>query len=366
MKLNQECILLQGELRKFAQNVLLDKVDEFDKTCVVPTENINQLAEMGILGAVVPEEMDGAALELIGLAVSIEELAKVCSSTALVVAAHNGLFAFPILKFGNDEMKKKHLPQAAVGQQIGGAALIQTNEFTLRKEGENYILNGTNPFVLNAEMNGPFSLFCATGESNELTAFIVDAGSPQVKREKNNQVLGIKAGGIGQLTFENLILTPQHRLGQEHGGHEILDATQSFMKICLSAIAVGIGQGAADEAVKYAKERIQFEQPISNFGMVREKIADMNIRIEAGRHLTYDAALRYDAGEAYRHAASLAKYYTGQSAVEITTQAIQVFGGYGYMKDYPVERYFRDAHVINVLCSAPADEMELIAQQTIG
>jgi alkylation response protein AidB-like acyl-CoA dehydrogenase len=364
MKLNQECILLQNELRKFAQQVILDKADEFDKTCNFPMENIKKLAEMGILGAVIPEDMGGAALDTIGFVVSLEEISKVCASTALILTGHNALFAYPILKFGTDEMKKTYLPKLASGEIIGGYADINTNELEVEKQGDNYILNGKNQFVLNVDANGPFIIFLLTGEKN-LTALLIDDKATGIKKEKKNNTIGMKASGIGEIVFENSSIPSANIIGKENDGSKILQETQDFARICLSAIALGLAQGATDSAIKYAKERMQFKTPIIKFGMVREMIAEMTTMIEAGRLLIYDAAMKRDNNKDFHHAAAMAKYFLGQAVIEITTSAIQIYGGYGYIKDYPVERYFRDAQVVNVLCSTPLQIKEIIAKHTI-
>ncbi len=367
MELNQECILLQNELRKFAQQVILEKVDELEKACCLPFDNLKQLADMGILGAIIPEDMGGAALNTIGLVVSLEEISKVCASTALVIAAHNAFFSYPIITFGSEEMKKKYLPGAATGEIIGGFASVDTSEIEVKRQGSNFLLNGRNPFVLNADANGPFITFLATSEDKKhLSAFIIESKAPGIKKNKNKNIIGVKASGIGEVLFEKYSVSPAYIIGGENNGNVVLQKMQDLGKIYLAAICCGITQGATEAAIKYSKERIQFNKAIINFGMVREKIADMATKIEIARLLTYDAAMRCDEGKNYTKAASIAKYFTGQAAVEITTQAIQIFGGYGYMKDYPVERYFRDAQVINVLCSTPAEEKENIVRETIG
>lgn len=367
MNLNQECILLQNELKKFAQQVILEKVDELDKACCFPSDNIKQLAEMGILGAIIPEDMGGVALDTIGLVVTLEEISKICTSTAIIIATHNAFYVYPILKFGSNDMKVKYLPPAATGNIVGGFANIDTSEVKVEKQNENFLLNGKNLFVLNAETNGPFTTFVPNPEhENNLTALLIDKDTNGIKRNKNISVIGLRAAGIGEVTFNNFTATISNIIGKENEGNTILQETNDFAKICLAAIALGIAQGATEAAIKYAKERIQFDEAIINFGMVREKIAEMVTKIEAARLLTYDAAMKCDANKKFRRAAAIAKYFAGRAAVDITTQAIQIYGGYGYMKDYPVERYFRDAQVINVLCSIPEDEKENIVKETIG
>lgn len=366
MELNQECILLQNELKKFGQQVILEKVDELDKTCSFALDNIKRLAEMGLLGAVIPEDMGGAALETIGLVVTLEEISKVCASTALITATHNAFFAYPILKFGSDEMKKKYLPPAASGKFIGGYAEIATNEIEVKKEDGNYFINGKNSLVLNSSANGPFITFLPLSEDKQkLTALLIEQNTAGITRIQKNNTIGIKASGTGEVVFENCTVLLTHIIGKKNEGNAVLQEILDFTKLCLAAIALGIAQGATDAAIKYAKERVQFATPIIEFGMVREKIAEMTTKIEAARLLVYDAAMKRDGNKDFRSAAAMAKYFCGQAAVEITTSAIQIYGGYGYMKDYPVERYFRDAHVINVLCSTPQAEKEDIVKQTI-
>ncbi|KPK68639.1 hypothetical protein AMJ87_11570 [candidate division WOR_3 bacterium SM23_60] len=365
MELNQECTLLQSELRKFAQQVILDKVDEFDKSCSVPSDNVKQLAEMGILGAIIPEDKGGAALDTIGLVVSLEEIGKVCPSTALIVAIHNA-FAFSIMKFGSDDLQKKYLEKAASGKIIGGFATINTNELHVEHADGNIIVNGTNSLILNAEMRGPFVMFLPIDEEKTVSAYVIDRDLPGLTIRKSETAVGLKAAGIGIASFENSNITHAPLISTKEDGDTVYNAVCDLLNIYLAAIACGLAQGATDAAIKYAKERVQFGEPIISFGMVREKIADMSTQIEAGRLLAYNAALTRDAGKDYSHVASMAKYYIGRAAIDVANSAIQIFGGYGYMKDYPVERYFRDAQVINVLCNRPTDEKERIAKHAIG
>ncbi|UCD04760.1 MAG: acyl-CoA dehydrogenase family protein [candidate division WOR-3 bacterium] len=360
MKLSQECTLLQSELKKFAQQVLAEKVDEIEKSCSLPTDNIKRLAEMGIVGAIIPEDLGGAALDTIGLAVVLEEISKVCASTGFVIAVHNAFFAYPILKFGSEEMKKKYLPRAASGEIVGGYALSKTAE--LRRDTS---LDGKNPFVLNAAANGPVVTAVPTEGSNAMSLYVIDPDASGRKFVKTSNTIGLKSAGIGEFNFDKLQLAPTQLIGKEGDGQTIIGNMNSFGRILLAAISLGIAQGATEAAIKYSKERIQFGQPIANFEMVRELIADMKVSIEATRHLVYEAALRADHGEEYAAAAAAAKLLAGQSATTVTTNAIQVYGGYGYMKDYPAERYFRDAQMLNVVCSTPDEDKEIIAKSII-
>ena len=360
MKLSQECTLLQSELKKFAQQVLAEKVDEIEKSCRLPTDNIRRLAEMGIVGAIIPENFGGAALDTIGLTVVLEEISKVCASTAFVVAVHNAFFAYPILKFGSEDMKKRYLPKAASGEIIGGYALPKTAE--LKHEPS---LDGKNPFVLNAAANGPIVTAIPTDGPDALSLYVVDQDTAGRKFAKTSKTIGLRSAGIGEVVFDKIEPKTANMIGEGKDGQTMIDSMNSFGRILLAAISLGIAQGAAEAAVKYGKERIQFGQPIVNFGMVRELIADMTVSIEATRHLVYEAALRIDRGEEHTAAAAAAKLIAGQSATTVTTNAIQVYGGYGYIKDYPAERYFRDAQMLNVICTTPDEDKEIIANSII-
>lgn len=363
MKLNQECIMLQSELRKFAQQVLADKVDELEKSCGFPLDNIKRLTEMGIVGAVIPEVHGGAALDTIGLVVVLEEISKICASTAFIIAVHNAYFAYPVLKFGTEEQKKKYLPGAASGAFLGGFALPKTGQWKVEKKEKGYCIDGKNPFVLNAAANGPVTTVINEPGSDALGIYVIDRENTASRYIKPANTIGLRSAGIGEYNYENCCVSENEVLGQPLQGQNVLQGTEDLARILCAAISLGIAQGATESALKYAKERIQFQQPIITFGMVREQIADMAVKIEAARHLVYDAALRMDQGEEYRSAAAMAKLFAGQAATFVTTAAIQVYGGYGYMKDYPVERYFRDAQMLNVICSTPDEDKEVIVKE---
>jgi len=364
MKLSQECTMLQTELKKFSQQVLADKVDALEKSCSFPADNIKGLAEMGILGAIIPEAHGGAALDTIGFAVVLEEISKVCATTAFIIASHNAFFAYPLLKFGNPKLHGKYLPKAASGDVIGGYALPKTNELKVEKSADGYHINGRNPFVINAAAQGPIVVAIAEPGSDAKTVYVLDktTGCQFIKR---SNTLGLKSAGIGEYGFENCSTQADNIIGQPDQGQQVIDGMNDYARILLAAISLGIAEGATESAVKYAKERIQFNQPIITFGMVREQVAEMAVKIEAARHLVYDAALRMDRGEEYRSAAAMAKLFAGQAATFITTAAIQIYGGYGYIKDYPAERYFRDAQMLNVICSTPDEDKETIVQEII-
>jgi butyryl-CoA dehydrogenase len=365
MKLSQECILLQNELRKFAQQVLAEKADELDKSCTFPADNIRRLAEMGILGAVIPESYGGAALDTIGFAVILEEISKVCASTAFVVASHNAFFAYPLLKHGSVELQKKYLPRAATGEIIGAYALPKTSDIKIEKTNNGHCISGKNTFVINAAAKGPVIMVITDPGSEPSSIYVLDQNTTGCQFSKRSNTIGLSSAGIGEYEYRNCCPSTTDMIGQSRQGQHIVSQMHDYARILLAAVSVGIAEGARDDAVKYAKERVQFGQPVVDFGMVREQLADMTVQIEAARHLVYEAASRLDGGEEFRSAAAMAKLYAGQAATSVTTSAIQVYGGYGYIKDYPVERYFRDAQMINVVCSTPDEDKEMIAKEII-
>jgi len=366
MELNREATLLQNEIRKFARDVISQKVDELDKNERFPRDELKSLATMGMLGAVIPENYGGVALDTTGLVVVFEEISKTCASIALILSVHNGLFVYPILKFGNDEMKKKYLPIASTGEIIGGFAEVSTNELQIKLEGENYLINGRNPILLNGDGGGPFIIITPVLENkNKLTPFLFDKNISGYEVKKNSNIIGMKSAGICEVVFNNCIIPKTNIIGEPNRGTKILEEIKSFVHICFAAIGLGIAEGSLENAIKYAKTRVQFGAPIINFGMIREKILEMATKIEAARLLIYDTAFTRDAGKDYTKLSAIARYFINQAVAEITTSAIQIYGGYGYMKDYPVERYFRDAQVIRTLLNSSPQLKELIVQRTI-
>ncbi len=367
MELNKETALLQAEFRKFARDVIAPKVDDYEKKEEIPLEFIRKLSEMGMLGALVPESCGGVALDTLGTVVALEEISKVCPSTGLILAVHNGLFAYPIVKFGTDAQRSKYLPQACAGEVVGGFAEMAANELLVAAAtgGSQYTISGQNQLLLNGELNGPFVLSIPLPGSAACTFGIINPGNPGVKTAKNMTVIGMKASGIADVRFRDALVNRDAILGADQQGEEIAADVRNIARLLFAGIALGISQGAYENALKYAKERVQFGEPIANFGMVREMLADMAVKIESVRLLTYDAALARDAQKDYTKTAAMARLVAAQAVADITTNAIQVYGGYGYMKDYPVERYFRDAQVIRVLCGTSRLDKEFIATKII-
>lgn len=362
MELNKEAILLQAEIKKFARDVIAQNIDKYDREYIFPAEESKKLAEMGILGATIPESYGGYTLDTVSLLLCIEEISKVSPSLGLIIATHNLLFSYPIAKYGNEMQKRKYLTGASMGEIIGGFAEFATNQFDVKIESDSYLINGCNPIVLNCLPESPFIILLPL--EKDLKGVIIDGNLKGVMREKGNSTIGMHSAGISRVVFNDCQITNENLIGNGDG-RGMVEEIKSLANLCLSAVNLGIAQGAMENAIKYAKERVQFNERIINFGMVREMIVQMIVKIEAMRLLIYDAAIMRDNNKDFARASAIARYFSNRSVAEITTDAIQVYGGYGYMKDYPVERYFRDAQISRVLCTSSMEQKELIITNSI-
>ncbi|MEO0082985.1 MAG: acyl-CoA dehydrogenase [candidate division WOR-3 bacterium] len=352
--------LIQETMRTFAKDVLEPKAQEIDRTGEFPMDSIKKLAELGILGMIVPEEYGGAGLDFVSLAVAIEEISKACGSTGVVTAVHNSLVCYPILNWGNEYQKKKYLPDLATGKKLGAFALTEPNagsdpaslESTAKLSGEFYLLNGTKRFITNAGKADVFIVIASTDKTKGykgISAFIVDRDSPGFSLGKHEDLMGLRATANCELIFEDCRVPKENILGDEGQGFKIALNLLDVSRIDIGAQAVGIAQGALEKSIQYAKERKQFGRPICEFEMIQAKLAEMAMKIQAGRLLTYYAAFLKDRGvERFSKESSIAKLFASTIAVEVTREAVQIFGGYGYTKDYPVERYYREAKCLEI------------------
>ena len=352
--------MVREEVRKFAEKELEPVAPEVDRSGEFPWGNIKKLASMGLLGMIIPEEYGGAGLDFVSLAIAVEELSRCCASTGIIVAVTNSLAAYPILAFGTEEQKRRYLPRLAQGEMIGAFALTEAAagsdpvsiETTAVLDGNHYVLNGTKRFITNGTEAGVYLVFAYTNRElrhKGISAFLVDRDTPGFSVGKHEDLLGIRATGNCELYFEDVRIPRESLLGEEGQGFKIAMNVFDTSRVDVAAQAVGIAQGALDAAVKYAKERVQFGKPIAEFQMIQTMIADMATRIEAARWLTYRAASLKDRGVGrISRESSMAKLFASQTAVECTRMAIQVFGGYGYTRDYPVERMYRDAKITEI------------------
>ncbi|MEO0072143.1 MAG: acyl-CoA dehydrogenase [candidate division WOR-3 bacterium] len=352
--------LIQETMRKFAQEELEPKASEIDRSGEFPVENLKKLAELGMLGMIVPEEYGGAGLDFVSLAIAIEEISKACATTGVITAVHNSLACYSILAFGREDQKQRYLVDLASGKKLGAFALTEQNagsdpaslETTARLSGDYYILNGTKRFITSATHADIFIVFASVDRSKAhkgICAFIVERNTPGLSIGKHEELMGMRGSGNSEVIFEDCAVPKENLLGEEGAGFKIAMQLIDTSRIDIGAQAVGIAQGAFEKALAYSKERKQFGRAICEFEMIQAKLAEMASKIEAARLLTYYAAYLKDKGEKQiSKASAIAKLYASTIAVEVTREAVQIFGGYGYTKDYPVERYYREAKCLEI------------------
>ena len=352
--------MLQDQVRKFAQTVLAPTAPEIDKSGEFPWPNLKKMAQLGLLGVIVPEQYGGSGFDFVTLAIAIEEISRVCASTGVIVAVNNSLTTYPILSFGNEEQKKKYLPPLCSGEKVGAFGITEPNagsdvvaiESTARLDGDYYVLNGTKRFITNAGEAGTFVVFAYTNKELKhkgISAFIVERDTPGFSLGKHEDLMGIRATANCELIFEDAKIPKENLLGKEGDGFKICMNTLDVSRIDIGAQAVGIAQAALDEAVKYSKERKAFGQPICNLQMIQSMFAEMATKIQAARLLVYYAGYCKDKGMArFSRESAMSKYYASDIAVDVARMAVQIHGGYGYTKDYAVERLYRDAKILEL------------------
>ena len=357
--LSEEHIQLQQTFREFAENEVKPLAKELDETERFPTETVQKMAEMGMMGLPIPEELGGSGVDQLGYVLAVEELSKVCATTGIILSAHTSLCCWPIMTFGTEEQKEKYLKPLASGQKLGAFALTEPSAGTdasMQKstavlEGDHYILNGNKVFITNAGAADVFIVFAMTDKeqgTRGITAFILERDMPGFTMGKPENKMGLRASSTCELVFDNVHVPVENRLGAEGKGFKIAMATLDGGRIGVGAQAVGIAQGAIDEAVKFTKERIQFGRRISQFQNTQFTLADMQTRTDAARMLVWRAAAAEQEGRPYTHLAAMAKLFASETASYVTNRAVQLCGGYGYTKDYPVERMMRDAKVTEI------------------
>ena len=351
--------LIRNSARNFAETELASIAAEIDQQRIFPRNVIAKMKELNYFGLQVPKEYGGAALDSISSAIVVEEISRVCAAVGLCVTVHNGVAVYPILQFANASQKEKYLPQLAAGNVIGAFSLTEANagsdagsvETTAVKNETNYILNGTKIFVTNGGVCDVALIFALTSSPvNKLqsSVFIVESKFPGFLRGELEDLCGMRANPVSSLFFEDCPVPEENLLGQLGDGMKIGLATLDNGRIGVAAQALGIAQGAMEAAVKYAKERQQFKKPIASQQTIQNYIADMATEIMAARLLLYRACELKDAGAPFGCEASMAKLYCSSVASKVTGLALQIHGGYGYSKEYDVERYFRDARVTEI------------------
>ncbi|MBC7774054.1 MAG: acyl-CoA dehydrogenase family protein [Phycisphaerae bacterium] len=351
--------LIRQSARDFAEAHIRPYVMEWDESQHFPMDMFHQMGEHGFLGVLVPEEYGGSGLGYQEYITVIEEIAKVCGSIGLSVAAHNSLCTNHILAFGNEEQKHKYLPLLASGKWIGAWGLTEPNtgsdamrmQCTAVRDGDHWVLNGTKSWITHGKSGHVAVVIARTGElldSRGMTAFVVERGTPGFNAGKKENKLGMRASETAEMIFDNCRVHQSQVLGVEGEGFiqsmKILDGG----RISIASLALGIAKGAYEASVKYSKERHQFGQPIAQFQGISFKLADMATKIEAAELLTRQAGTLKDAGKKHTKEAAMAKYYASEISVQVSTDAVQVFGGYGYTKDFPVEKFYRDSKLCTI------------------
>lgn len=350
---------IEDSTRQFAQSHILPHVMEWDETQHFPMDLMHKMGEQGLLGVLIPETYQGSGLGYQEYITIIGEIAKVCGSIGLSLAAHNSLCTNHIYTFGNEEQRKKWIPQLATGKAIGAWGLTEANtgsdamrmQCTAVKDGDDYIINGTKNWITHGKSGHIAVVIARTGElldSHGMTAFVVERGTPGFRAGKKENKLGMRASETAEMVFEDCRIPAANVLGEVGEGFiqsmKILDGG----RISIGALGLGIAKGAYEAAVQYAQERHQFGKPIARFQAISFKLADMATKIEAAEMLLRKAADLKNAGENCTKVAAMAKYYASEISVQISTDAVQIFGGYGYTKDFPVEKFYRDSKLCTI------------------
>jgi alkylation response protein AidB-like acyl-CoA dehydrogenase len=360
-KLTEEQKLIRETVRSFAENELAPSAAERDENeCFDRELMFDKVAELGLTGIVFPEEYGGAGADYVSYAIAVEELSRVCASTGVTLSAHLSLGANPIWLFGTEEQKQKFLKPLAEGNKLGAFALTESTagsdaggtRTTAVLDGDEWILNGSKIFTTNGGDAETYIVFARTDKEAQkhhgISAFIVEKDTPGFTFGKKEKKMGIRSSPTCELVYENCRIPKNQLLGEEGAGFKVAMKTLDGGRIGIAAQALGIAQGAYEEALNYARERKQFDQPIASFQAIQFILADMATRIEASRLLVYQSAWRASAGVSYGKESAMAKLNASETAMWVTTKAVQVFGGYGYTRDFPVERMMRDAKITEI------------------
>jgi len=359
LELNEQQKMIQKMVREFAEKEIAPIAAELDKKAEYPHKTLEKMAKLGLLGIIIPQEYGGAGLDTVSYAITVEEISRKCASTGVITSVHNSLVSWPIMKYGTDSQKKKYLPILAKGEKIGAFAGTEPNagsdlgamQTTAVLKGDKYIINGDKTFITSGPEAGVIIVFAVTDKkagSKGISAFIVENDFKGYKVGSIFEKMGINANLVSELIFENMEVPKENLLGNEGDGFKIALSTLDGGRIGIASQAVGIAQACLDESIEYAKQRQQFGRPISKFQAIQWMIADMATKIEASRLLVYNAAFTKDKGERISKEAAMAKLFASETAVECAIKAVQIHGGYGYTKEYTVERLFRDSKITEI------------------
>jgi alkylation response protein AidB-like acyl-CoA dehydrogenase len=357
--INENQAMIAETVKKFAEAHIRPNVMEWDEAQTFPVELFKKMGEQGLMGILVPEKYNGSGLSYFEYMTAIIEVARVCGSIGLSMAAHNSLCTGHILAFGNEEQKTKYLSKLATGEWIGAWGLTEANtgsdamrmRCVAKQDGDFWVINGTKNWITHGKSGDVAVVLARTGElldSNGITAFVVERGNPGFKAGKKENKLGMRASETAELIFEDCRVHKSAILGNVGEGFKQSMKVLDGGRISIAALSIGIAKGAYDAALKYSQEREQFGEPISAFQAIAFKLADMATKIEAAELLTLQAADLKNRGEKCTKQSAFAKYYASEVAVQVSTDAVQIFGGYGYTKDFPVEKFYRDSKLCTI------------------
>jgi len=375
-QLNEEQKMIQAMVKGFARESILPTAAERDKTKEFPKDIIKQMGELGLMGMSVPPEYNGAGVDTISYSLALQEIGYACASTAVIMSVHNSVSCGPIYRFGSDFLKENYLKPLAAGTKLGCFAVTEPGagsdpagaKSTAKKDGNSYILNGTKAWITSGKNADVVVATAYTDKAKKhrgISSFVLEKGMPGFIVGPEEDKMGQRASDCTSLIFEDCRVPAENLLGEEGQGFIIAMTALDEGRIGIASLSVGLSQACLDAAVTYAQERVQFGSPISKFQGIRWMIADMAVQIEASRLLTFNAASMKDRGEKFTREASMAKLFASETANRSAYQAIQIHGGYGYSKEYPVERYYRDARVLTIYEGTSEVQRIVIANNTI-
>ena len=366
LHLSREQEMLRKMYRDFAENEVKPLAEWVDENEAFPEETVKKMAKLGMLGIYFPKEYGGAGADVLSYAMCVEELSKVCGTTGVIVSAHTSLCAAPIYENGTEEQKQKYLPKLCSGEWLGAFGLTEPGAGTdaqgqqtvavLDEKGENWILNGSKIFITNAGYANVFVIIAVTGittdkrgrKKKEISAFIVERTDPGFSVGKHEKKMGIRGSSTCELIFEDCVIPKDRLLGKQGKGFAIAMKTLDGGRIGIASQALGLAEGAIEETIKYTKERVQFGKRISQFQNTQFQLADMHAKTEAAKWLVYSAAMKKQNHEPYTVDAAMAKLVAAETASDVTRRCVQLFGGYGYTREYPMERMMRDAKITEI------------------
>lgn len=375
--LSKEHQMARTLFKEFAETEVKPLAQEVDETERFPQETVDKMKKLGFMGIPIPKEYGGQGCDTLTYVICVEELSKVCGTTGVIVSAHTSLGSDPIKNFGTPEQKEKYLRKLASGEYLGAFALTEPNAGTDSSaqqskavlEGDHYILNGSKIFITNGGKADTYVVFAMTDRSKGtkgISGFIIEKGFPGFSIGTKEKKMGIRGSSTTELIFENCIVPKENLLGAEGKGFGIAMQTLDGGRIGIAAQALGIAEGAYEETIKYVKERKQFGRPLAKFQNTQFQIADMATKIKAAQLLVYRAAMAKDAQKRFSEEAAMAKLYAAEVAMEITTKAVQLHGGYGYTREYPVERMMRDAKITEIYEGTSEVQRMVISSNELG